>query len=202
MSDFPNLDKLRKTDPNKLTARQLQVLLIQRTAENTNGSFAERTTRTASLGADVPALLAHIDELYGEIEHLRKYTETTKYHQDQHAAAVRNLEKARAEVVQIAIDTSPHYRQMRDERDSARRERDEAMAKLDRLKGTVEVAHVRETSTSTNLLIADGETQHGPDQLLADCSCGGSYYAPAGGDEYGALESAHAEHVRLSGGAK
>jgi hypothetical protein len=32
--------------------------------------------------------------------------------------------------------------------------------------------------------------------LLADCSCGGTYTAPQGGDEYAALEKAHLTHVQ------
>ena len=31
--------------------------------------------------------------------------------------------------------------------------------------------------------------------LLADCTCGGSYSVPQGGDEYAALEAAHQEHA-------
>jgi hypothetical protein len=60
--------------------------------------------------------------------------------------------------------------------------------------------HVREATTSTDLLIADGDTHLPPGQLLADCSCGGEYCAPAGGaDEFAALEAAHAEHVQTAG---
>lgn len=58
--------------------------------------------------------------------------------------------------------------------------------------------HVREATTSTDLLIAGGETQHEPGLLLADCSCGDTYTVPSGGDEYAALESAHADHVRTA----
>lgn len=67
---------------------------------------------------NVPALLAFVDELYDEIVGLRQ-----------------ERDAAQAEVTQIALDTSPAYAQMRDERDSARRERDEAMAKLNELRG-------------------------------------------------------------------
>jgi hypothetical protein len=31
--------------------------------------------------------------------------------------------------------------------------------------------------------------------LLADCSCGGEYSVPQGGDEYAALEAEHTRHV-------
>lgn len=34
--------------------------------------------------------------------------------------------------------------------------------------------------------------------LLADCSCGAAYSVPQGGNEYGALETAQAEHVENS----
>lgn len=61
--------------------------------------------------------------------------------------------------------------------------------------------HIREATTSTDLLIEGGETEHQSGQLLADCSCGGTYLAQAGGDEYGALEAAHAVHVNSAGGA-
>jgi hypothetical protein len=64
---LPNLDRLAQSNPDTLTARQLQVLLIRREAENTTGSATAQAMRTTRLGAEVPALLAHIDELYGEI---------------------------------------------------------------------------------------------------------------------------------------
>lgn len=44
--------------------------------------------------------------------------------------------------------------------------------------------HVRETTTPMD----DGT-------LLADCSCGAEYSIPQGGNEYAALEAAHAKHV-------
>lgn len=44
--------------------------------------------------------------------------------------------------------------------------------------------HIRETTTPMD----DGT-------LLADCSCGGTYSVPQGGDEYGALEAEHARHA-------
>lgn len=34
--------------------------------------------------------------------------------------------------------------------------------------------------------------------LLADCSCGGTYSAPQGGNEYAALQTAHQAHVSQS----
>jgi hypothetical protein len=49
---------------------------------------------------------------------------------------------------------------------------------------TSDVNHMRETTTPMD----DGT-------LLADCSCGAEYSVPQGGDEYAALEAAHAEHV-------
>jgi hypothetical protein len=44
--------------------------------------------------------------------------------------------------------------------------------------------HQREATTP----IEDGT-------LLADCSCGGTYSVPQGGDEYAALEEAHVRHA-------
>lgn len=70
--NLPNLDRLRQADPATLTARQLQVLLIHRDATNLDGTTAERAMRTTRLGAEVPALLAHIDELYGQVERLQR----------------------------------------------------------------------------------------------------------------------------------
>lgn len=179
MSEFPNIARLDQIDPDKLTMRQVQIHMIRQDYEAKH-PVSPSSEKTARMAAAVPALLAHINELYGQLENLRKYAETTKYHQDQHDAAVRELEtvraelvhlagplaeedrpnasiedlliavggdlkhhrselqRVRAEVVQIAIDTSPAYAQLRDERDSARRERDEAMAKLDALRGTAE----------------------------------------------------------------
>jgi hypothetical protein len=51
--------------------------------------------------------------------------------------------------------------------------------------------HVRESATPTDLL---GEP-YPSGLLLADCSCGGVYIAPAGGEEFAALEKAHARHI-------
>lgn len=52
--------------------------------------------------------------------------------------------------------------------------------------------HVRETTTPG----ADiPERPELAGLLLADCSCGGEYAAPEGGDEFGALEAAHKQHV-------
>ncbi len=159
MSEFPNLERLARTDPDKLTAKQLQVLVIRSIAENTRGTFSEQAMRTASLGADVPALLAHIDELYRQVAvkdamHASALEEAGEYRAIvltvgrllgtswlpdglQHEVIDRVLrevlserDKARTEATQIAIDTSPVYAELRDERDSARRERDEAMAKV------------------------------------------------------------------------
>jgi hypothetical protein len=47
--------------------------------------------------------------------------------------------------------------------------------------------HVREAATP----MEDGA-------LVADCSCGGSYSVPQGGDEYGALEAEHARHALIA----
>lgn len=99
--ELPNLARLAQKDPDTLTARQLQVHAIRQDyeAKHPISPSAEKTARMADA---VPALLAHIDELYGELENVRKYAETTKYHQDRHAAAVRELEKFRAGHTEVA----------------------------------------------------------------------------------------------------
>ncbi len=71
MNTHPNLARLAERDPNTLTARELQVLLIARDAANTTGTAIDQAKQTIRLGRDVPALLAHIDELHGEITSLR-----------------------------------------------------------------------------------------------------------------------------------
>lgn len=70
--NLPNLDRLRHADPDTLTARQLQVLLIHRESGKPLSSSSERAMRATRLGAEVPALLAHIDELYGQLDDLRR----------------------------------------------------------------------------------------------------------------------------------
>jgi hypothetical protein len=59
----------------------------------------------------------------------------------------------------------------------------------------VTVQHIREAATPTDLLIEGGKNHHEAGYILGDCSCGGWYYAKAGGDEFAALEAAHQEHV-------
>jgi hypothetical protein len=54
--------------------------------------------------------------------------------------------------------------------------------------------HIREAATVGEFL---DEPQ--PGIILADCSCGAEYTVPQGGDEYGALEKAHREHVARAG---
>jgi hypothetical protein len=100
MTELPNLDRLARRGADNLTAAQIQVLLIKRAAEDTSGGFTEQARRAVTLGTEVPALLAHIDELYGDNERLRLYADTTKYHQDQHAAAVRELEPLKERVAE------------------------------------------------------------------------------------------------------
>lgn len=56
-------------------------------------------------------------------------------------------------------------------------------------------AHAREATTPTNLLIWGGDHSLPLGRLLADCSCGESYYVTVGGDEFGKLEAAHEQHV-------
>jgi hypothetical protein len=99
--NFPNLARLANTEPDKLTSRQLQVNAIRQDyeAKHPISPSPEKTQRMADA---VPALLAHIDELYGENERLRQYAETTRYHQDKHAATVRELEQFRSNHTEVA----------------------------------------------------------------------------------------------------
>ncbi|GHH57512.1 hypothetical protein [Lentzea cavernae] len=214
MSELPNLDLLGQKGPNDLTAEELQLVLIRQEAGTPVPTEIEWEMRLSRLGRDVPALLAFIDKLLGDNKDLREYSETTKYHQDKHAAAVRELEmvraelthlagplatedrpnasiedlliavggdlkyhrseleKARAEVVQIAIDTSPAYAELRDERDSARRERDEAMTKLADLRGTTETDTADDGVHCECDGCRDGGTCHNCEQY--PCTCGGA----------------------------
>ena len=72
MNNLPNLARLAQRDPNTLTARELQVLLIARDSADTRGTPIDQAQRTMRLGRDVPALLAYIDELHGELNALRQ----------------------------------------------------------------------------------------------------------------------------------
>jgi hypothetical protein len=54
----------------------------------------------------------------------------------------------------------------------------------------IPLEHEREAATVGEFL-----TPPRPGIILADCSCGAEYEVPQGGDEYGALEKAHKEHV-------
>lgn len=77
--------------------------------------------------ADVDWLTAEVERLRADRDRYRRWL----------GEALKERDAAQAEMFQIALDTSPAYAQLRDERDSARRERDEAMAKLD-LRGTAD----------------------------------------------------------------
>lgn len=68
MSDLPNLDRLARKGADNLTARELQTLCIR----------ADHTVPPGESDAKVPPLLAHIDELCGQIENLRKSVDATK----------------------------------------------------------------------------------------------------------------------------
>lgn len=56
--------------------------------------------------------------------------------------------------------------------------------------------HVRETTTSTDLLIRDGD-DHPEGQFLVDCSCGQEYYVKPIKEltEFESLEAGQREHV-------
>lgn len=68
-----------------------------------------------------------------------------------------------------------------------------ASAVLEVALGSRVVEHRREATTPGVLL--GGEVSN---QLIADCSCGGTYTIEVGENEYGRLEAAHAEHVRAA----
>jgi hypothetical protein len=68
MNHLPNL---AQADPATLTARELQVALIYRDANTTPVTELDKAKQTTRLGKDVPALLAYIDELHGEINALK-----------------------------------------------------------------------------------------------------------------------------------
>jgi len=70
VSDFPNINRLAQADPDKLTARQLQVLGIRQDYEAKH-PISPSPEKTDRMAATVPALLAHIDELYGDINDLK-----------------------------------------------------------------------------------------------------------------------------------
>lgn len=71
MTDFPNIARRAAGDPNKLTAREMQVNLIRKDYEAKH-PISPSQEKTERMAAAVPALLAHIDDLYGQIEYLRK----------------------------------------------------------------------------------------------------------------------------------
>ncbi len=119
--ELPNLDRLeRRARFNRIdvTAREIQVLNIRHDYDRPAPTTLHQVDKDARMAAAVPTLLAYIDELHSRID-----------------AAQAQRDRARDEVTRIAIDTSPAYAQLRDERDSARRERDEAMAKLNETRG-------------------------------------------------------------------
>lgn len=116
MSDYPNLDRLeRRARFNRIdvTTREIQVLNIRQDYAKPARGTMHQADKDARMAASVSALLAHIDELHGRVHDL-----------------MEERDKARHEATQIAIDTAPAYAQLREERDSARRERDEALDKV------------------------------------------------------------------------
>lgn len=54
-------------------------------------------------GVVFPCAPADVDWLIAEVERLRQYAETTKYHQDQHAAAVRELKPLKERVAEVLL---------------------------------------------------------------------------------------------------
>jgi hypothetical protein len=71
MNHLPNLTRLTQADPTTLTARELQVALIYRDANTAPVTELDKAQQTTRLGHNVPALLAYIDELHGEINALK-----------------------------------------------------------------------------------------------------------------------------------
>jgi uncharacterized small protein (DUF1192 family) len=75
-------------------------------------AFTDADQQIAALHADVERLnnapigwlYSEIDRLRAELRHVREYTDTTRYHQQQHTDAVRKLEKVRGQLVAILRD--------------------------------------------------------------------------------------------------
>lgn len=72
MTDFMNIARRAQGDPNKMTARELQVNMIRQDYEKSARGTMHQADKDARMAAAVPALLAHIDDLYGQVEYLRK----------------------------------------------------------------------------------------------------------------------------------
>jgi len=70
VSDFPNIPQPGQIDPDKLTVRQIQIHMIRQDYEAKHPISPSRE-KTDRMAAAVPALLAHIDELYGDINDLK-----------------------------------------------------------------------------------------------------------------------------------
>jgi hypothetical protein len=71
VSEFPNIARLVQADPAELTSRQLQIHVIRQDYEKSARGTMHQVDKDARMAAAVPALLAHINELYGEIATLR-----------------------------------------------------------------------------------------------------------------------------------
>lgn len=70
MTDYPNIAKRAAGDPDELTSRELQVNLIRQDFETPARGSMRQVDKDARMAAAVPALLAHIDDLYRQIERL------------------------------------------------------------------------------------------------------------------------------------
>lgn len=85
MADLPNLDRLARRnwrDQNAVTSREMQVLNIR--DDYYRDPISASIEKAHRMSDAVPALLAHIDELYGEINALKakcgKQADMLAYH--------------------------------------------------------------------------------------------------------------------------
>lgn len=113
LADWLNLDYDRIGDGQKTLCHQAEAVLGAATdhldPEGLLAEIADYAEQHAQQREELNRYRERLDSVVRqrnaqgtEIENLRKYAETTKYHQDQHAAAVRELEKFRADHTEVA----------------------------------------------------------------------------------------------------
>lgn len=108
MIAYPTLDRLLQDDPDKLSSRQVEVLVC-RIDYGTPARGPMQLDKDARMAAAVPALLAHIDELYGDINDLKgkcgKQADMLARHcrrRDEQDAAIAAAERKLADVTNDA----------------------------------------------------------------------------------------------------
>lgn len=98
MSEYPNIARLALADPDKLTSRQLQVHVIRQDYEKSARGSMAQVDKDARMAAAVPALLAHINELYGQIDALKekcgKQAAMLAHHCERREEVLKLVEKA------------------------------------------------------------------------------------------------------------